>query len=245
MSEPAWKDEGSSTRLVRARPAAWPVAPALEAERRQRERARRRLDPRLVLLAEPRSERAAAFRLLCDSLITKGLPRVLAVSSTAPKEGKTTCAVNLALVLAERSPGPVLLVDGNPFEPALATMFSIDESTPTPRSLELPWLAPFRLIPLTPTLHVAAIVRGGGEPPSPTEHDGFEILIERLSQVGYEHVFVDCPTLDGSAAVSRLLGVAEGVLLAVRSGRTTGRALRQAVEQIGQARALGVVLLED
>ena len=39
------------------------------------------LDPRLVMLAQPDSARASAFRQLRDDLLDRGLPRVVAVSS--------------------------------------------------------------------------------------------------------------------------------------------------------------------
>src|SRR5262249_3294469 len=67
------------------------------------------LDRRLILVTEPHSPRAASFRLLRDSLVAKSMPRVVAVTSAAPKEGKTTCAANLALALAEQPGTRVLL----------------------------------------------------------------------------------------------------------------------------------------
>src|SRR5262245_780030 len=54
------------------------------------------LDPRLILLREPDSERAASFRLLRYRLAERGNPRAIVVTSAEPRSGKTTCAVNLA-----------------------------------------------------------------------------------------------------------------------------------------------------
>src|SRR6202042_1608498 len=40
----------------------------------------RMLDPRLVLLLEPDSQRSASFRLLRDNLLARKAPRIIAVS---------------------------------------------------------------------------------------------------------------------------------------------------------------------
>ena len=89
----------------------------------------------LVLKREPDSARAVSFRVLRDNLLAKRLPRVLAVSSAAKNDGKTTCALNLALSLSEGA--RVLLLDGNLIDPQLAKIFCIDESTPTRAVLSL------------------------------------------------------------------------------------------------------------
>jgi len=46
-------------------------------------------DPRLVLMREPDSDRAAAFRVLRHHLLEMGRPQVVIVSSPQPGDGKT------------------------------------------------------------------------------------------------------------------------------------------------------------
>jgi Mrp family chromosome partitioning ATPase len=203
----------------------------------------RTVDPRLVLLTEPDSARAAGYRRLRDNLLAKGLPRVLAVSSATPREGKTTCAINVALALAEHTPARVLLLDGNFFEPSLGAIFHVNESTPTTPDIAA-WLAPYRLAELTPSLHVAAFVLPRGEPVPRFEKHRFDMLLDRLCRIGYEHVIVDAPAIEGSPMVTQLLGGVDGVLLTVRSGRTTARALRRAVEELPGGKGLGVALVD-
>lgn len=200
------------------------------------------LDSRLVMVKDPDSPRAAAFRRLRDNVLAKGLPRVLAVSSPAKRDGKTTCAINLALALAEHTPARILLLDGNFAEPALAKIFSVDDSTPTAPGNA--WLAPYRLAELTPCLHVAALVTRRGEPAPRYEKQRFDMMLDRLCRTGYDHIIVDAPAIGGSSMASQLLGGVDGVLLAVRAGRTTARALRRAIEEIPGNRALGVALVD-
>lgn len=202
------------------------------------------LDPRLVVLVEPDGGQAAAFRLLADNLLAKGLPRIVAVSSATQRDGTTTCAINVALALAENTAKRYLLVDANFFSPSLAKVFAIDETIPPEPSPDVPWVAPFKLGALTPCLHVATIVRRREEPPPRVDHRKLTRVIETFFAAGYDHVILDAPALDGSPAVSQLIGSADGVVLAVRSGRTTARALRRAAEELGSEKALGMVLMD-
>ena len=194
-----------------------------------------------MLLAHPDSARAAAFRQLSEGLLEGG-PRVVAVTSAAPGEGKTSCALNLALAFAEQRVPRVLLVDGNFFQPELAGVFGLDTSSPTSLALALPWLAPYTIVELTSWLHVA--VMAGDVAPERFDARKFDMLIDLLSGAGYDRIVIDAPAIDGSSAVRRLLAAADAVLLTVRSGRTTTRALRRAVDEVPKGRLLGAALVD-
>lgn len=201
-------------------------------------------DPRLVLFTEPHSTRASSYRLLRDSLIAKSMPRVLAVSSAVPGDGKTTCAINLALGFSEISSTRVLLVDGNFFAPELADVFAIDRLTAIVPPDGNAWLNPYKLVEVSPGLHVAGISRAPGEPPPRFDQQRFEAMIDRLVRVSYDYIIIDTPALRGSPAVIQLVGVADATLLAVRSGTTAGRDLRRAIEQIPEKKAFGLALID-
>lgn len=205
---------------------------------------RRVLDPRLVLLLEPDSQRSASFRLLRDNLLAKRALRIIAVSSGAMHEGKTTCAINLALALSERPATRVLLIEGNFFAPSLGEIFHIDSTTRPDPVLNHPSLAPYVIVQLMRDFHVAALVQQPGDPPPAFNSRWFELVINHLSGAGYDHIVIDAAALDGSPAVTQLLGMADGTLLTVRSHATTARTLRRAAEQIPEGRALGVTLMD-
>src|SRR5208282_5169951 len=70
---------------------------------------------RLVTFKKPRSPAAESYRSLRTSLLLCGNrkpPRVLAITSSLPSEGKTLTAVNCATVLAQQGAN-VLLVDAD------------------------------------------------------------------------------------------------------------------------------------
>ncbi len=206
---------------------------------------RPRHDHRLVILNEPDSTRAASFRLLRDNLLTNKLPRVLAVSSSAPNAGKTTCAINLAFALGEQPPTRVLLIDGNFFDPTLGAIFSIDASTPAVHDTDVPWLAPYRIAEVARGVHVAAIVRKRGDPQPRFDSQWFDTLIGHLCGANYDHLIIDAAALEGSPSVMQLIAIADATLLTVRSGVTTARALRRAADQVPKSKAMGVALIDS
>ena len=195
-------------------------------------------DLRLVMLAEPNGERASGFRLLRDNIASKGMPRILAVSSAEAKSGTTTCALNLAIAVAEQTSHKVLLIDANFAAPALAEILGIDETS------QDAWSAPFIISSLTPSLHVATVARRPDGSSAPVDSATLARMIDSFQRAGYQHIIIDMPAMDGSAEGPRLLRLGGGVLLAVRAAKTTTRALRRAVEQIGPQRALGVALMD-
>ncbi len=202
------------------------------------------LDKRLILLQEPHSTRAASFRVLRDNLLAKSMPRVVAITSARPNDGKTTCAVNLALALGELSGMRVLLIDANYFSPDLADVFTLDRLSPATPPDAAAWLAPYKLVEVTPSLHVAGIPRSAGEAAKRFDHHRFDDLVDRLVRVSYDFVVIDTPALRGTPAVTQLVSIADGALLVVRSGETTTRDLRRAAEQLPPKKALGITLMD-
>jgi Mrp family chromosome partitioning ATPase len=202
------------------------------------------VDARLVMLSDPDSPRSAGYRLLRDNMLAKGSPRLIAVTSGSANEGKTTCAVNLALALSEAPSKRVLLLEGSFSAPALGRIFHIDAATPAVPELDLPWLSPYRIVEITRGFHVGALVQRVGEPAPGFNSRWFDTVMGHLSDAGYDHLIIDTSALDGSSAVTRVVGIADGTLLTARSGGTTARALRRAAEQIPKGRALGITLID-
>ncbi len=97
-----------------------------------------------------------------------------------------------------------------------------------------PWLAPYRVADLSRSLQAAGIVLPAGEPLPRFEKTWFEGLIGALYRINYDFIVIDGPALTVSPLVPQLVGIAEGVLLAVKSGATTARALRRALRETGR-----------
>lgn len=203
-------------------------------------------DPRLIMLDEPDSDRSASFRILRHHLMDHGRPQVIVVSSATQGEGKTTCAVNLAMALAECNRARVLLVEATVRNPQLAQVFQL-----TPPWCFAEQLAAHRQQPLLPWsavhlpdmfLHVTAM-NPGLDQRQLLDAPAFAIAMERLRLGKYDHIVVDAPAVIGSAEVNLLQDAADGVILVARSKMTTTRTMRQAVEQLSPTKIIGSVLL--
>ena len=204
-------------------------------------------DPRLILVTDPDSEQAAAFRVLRHHMLEAGRPQVVVVSSPRPGEGKTTTALNLALALAECGRARVLLVETHVRRPQLSSVFRFVP----------PWcfaeqLAAHRHQPMLPWgfvdipqlwLHVAAI-NPRIEQNQLLDAPAFAIAMERLRLGGYDHIVIDSPPVLGSADVNLIQDAADGTLLVVRGKRTTARDLRRSIDQLSPARVIGTVMVE-
>jgi Mrp family chromosome partitioning ATPase len=202
-------------------------------------------DERLILVREPDSARAATFRVMRHRLQERGDPRIIAVTSPDPCEGKTTCAVNLALALGECGRARVLLIEANLRAPTFAPMFGFLPpecfSTQMLRHKEKP-LEPWSVVEVfTPSLHVLAVKPDTRD----TMLDGpaFSLAIEMLARAGYDYLVIDTPPVIGAADVNLIEDSADGLLFTAWSRETSARRLRQAVEQLAPAKILGLALV--
>jgi succinoglycan biosynthesis transport protein ExoP len=202
----------------------------------------------LVTQGDQFSHRAESFRQLRTHLhftnISGGAQSVV-VSSSIPGEGKTSTAVNLAIMLAE-SGTRVLLVDADLRRPRVAKYLGVEGSVGLSgvlsHSVELedaiqPWGRGGALHVLT----------SGRSAPNPSELLGsptMEKLMTRL-ETDYEVVVIDAPPLLPVTDPSVLGSMASGVVLVVSAdGRTNRAELTQAVANLEavDARLLGLVV---
>jgi Mrp family chromosome partitioning ATPase len=205
------------------------------------------IDPRLVLLRDPDSTRAASFRVLRHQLVDAGSPQVIAVTSPRERERKTTCALNLALALAEPGQSQVLLVDANRLRPEVAHILrfvpprcflvQVEERQGEPeggwRVVDMPSLG----------LHVLAIDASEERRPL-VDGPAFVAAFEGLRLAGYDYIVVDTSSVLRSADVNLIQDAVDAVLLTAVQRRSTARDLQNSVEQLTPAKILGTTLFE-
>jgi Mrp family chromosome partitioning ATPase len=204
------------------------------------------LDPRLVMLSDPYSQRAASFRGLRYKLAS-GDKRVIAVTSAEVGEGKTTCAVNLAIALGEGGGAKVLVVEANFRSPQFMRLFGFRPPEGFAAQLanhrtspKEPW-AVIELV--GPRIHVLAVDETAPSPPV-LDHVAFSVAMARLKSAGYDFIVIDTPPALGGADVNLIVDAVDGVLIAARARRSTGRAVRKTIEHLSPATILGVVLMD-
>jgi Mrp family chromosome partitioning ATPase len=203
------------------------------------------LDSRLEILNDPGSERARSYRLLRHRLLSQADPRIVAVTSAHPGEGKTTCALNLALAMAEDTMTHVLLVDLNLRRPALGRVFGF---TPFENIVEnmarfVDVGPPYPVASISGTrLHVAALpekpIEGGR-----LDRTLFAVALSDLRNV-YDYIVIDAASVLESGDVDVVGECSSGVIVAARAGRTRKADMRRAIGQLAPAPVLGTVLID-
>lgn len=158
----------------------------------------RKVSPELVALNEPFSPRAECFRALRSQLMMRlfsegGRPRqAVAVISPDRGDGKTYCAANLAVVLAQLG-GRTLLVDADMRSPRMHEVFKIKNQAGL--SAILSGRAGKQIIQQVPGIPSLFILPVGTTPPNPlelVERPAFGLLMRELASK-FDHVVVDTP----------------------------------------------------
>ena len=94
----------------------------------------------------------------------------------------------------------------------------------------------------SPSLHVLAVKPDSDAEPL-LDGPAFNLALEMLRQANYDYIVIDTPPVLGAADVNLVEDVADGVLFTAWSRETSGRKLRQALEQLAPAKLLGLALL--
>ena len=218
---------------------------------------------RLISHFAPKSALAESFRALRTSVQFSGLERgakTLVVTSSSRGEGKTTVAVNLALVMAQAG-SRVLLVEGDMRVPVISQIFGIERSpglsevilgshrweevvrTVTDVMMGKIKAEEILAVPGMDNLH---IITSGTLPPNPAELFNFRRTDEFISQVRerYDVVIFDSPPVLPVTDTVILGSKVDGVVMVYRVGKIGRGALRRAKVQLdgANAKVFGVVL---
>jgi Mrp family chromosome partitioning ATPase len=203
------------------------------------------LDENLVMLKAPESAAATSYRLLRHRLLAAGDPRVIGVTSAAAGEGKSCCAINLALAIGEQIGTRVLVIEANVRKPWMAKAFGFSPSQCfAERMANLDGVTePWIMTKLEGTrVELSAIDPRASEHPK-LDRVLFANTIRDL-RAEYDYIVVDTPSVLDSADVNSVADAADGVIMVARTRITRRKLLRSAIEQLAPARVLGVVLVD-
>jgi capsular exopolysaccharide synthesis family protein len=203
-------------------------------------------EARLVCLTDPGSLGAEKFRVLGLRLRTLREQRKLkkvVVTGTAPEEGKSLIAANLALNQARSKVLKTLLLDGDLRRPTLAKRFGIGELLP---GLCECLRGERQLSEVVYQLEGSGLwfLPAGMTPENPLELMQSGRLQEFLNQLGafFDWIIIDTPPLFPLADTAYWMKQADGTLLVVREEVSLRRVLQQAVETLDPSMILGAVV---
>lgn len=209
----------------------------------------RKVSPELVMLREPFSPRAEAFRALRSQVTMRvytgiGTERpALAVISADSGDGKTYCAANLAVGLAQLGGGRTLLVDANLRNPRQHELFGLANRAGL--SSILSGRTDSQVIEQVAGVPALFVLPVGTTPPNPlelVERPAFSVLMRELASK-FDHVVVDTPAAAHGADAAVIAARCGAALLVARRGATRVGQAQQLVESFsgGAVRMAGVV----
>ncbi len=197
----------------------------------------------LADLRSPFSEAYHAIRGVMGFTTAEGVPRVLAITSARPEEGKSTTAMALAQGFA-RLGHRVLLIDLDLRNPSLHKLAGADNRKGASTYLS----GGATLDEITqqtqwPNLH---LIPSGPLPPSAAELLTGQRITAMVRQASeqFELVVIDSPPVMGLADAPLIASLANGAIVTVEAGRTGRGQAVSAIRRLRMAnvRILGVVL---
>jgi succinoglycan biosynthesis transport protein ExoP len=169
--------------------------------------------------------------------------RTLVITSTAPGEGKTMIAANLAIGLAQAGQR-VLLIDGDMRCPRVHEMFK-QKQEPGLSNLMVGHAAPSACIRKSSVLGLW-LLTSGRVPPNPAELLGSQRYREFIRSLGdhFDSVIIDSPPALAVTDASVAAAAATGVVFVIGAEMTSRQSARIALQQLENARPrfVGAVL---
>jgi polysaccharide biosynthesis transport protein len=209
-----------------------------------------KLSAERAVLEDGSSSLAEAFRgTVASILFSKSYhPHIVVVTSSRPKEGKTTVVANLGAALAEIG-SRVLLIDGNMRQPRLHKIFNQANTWGLSDLLreeniidELPLEV---LVRKTTVLNLCLLPSG-----ALTDNIFGLLYSDRMLRLfrrfrdEFDYLLVDAPPCLEFVDARNIGRYAEGLVLVVRANYTEWRIAREALQRLegGGARVIGVIL---
>jgi capsular exopolysaccharide synthesis family protein len=201
---------------------------------------------RRIALLQPDSYVAEQFRALRGRIEAMETPdrriRTIAITSALPGEGKTTAAINLALVTALSVGRRVLLVDCDLRRPRVHSALGLR-----------PKAGLAEVLTGDVTFEEAVTRTEGADldvlavrdrPSNPSELLGSPTMRELIAAVAkrYDRVILDTPAALGLPDAKAVGDQCDGLVMVVRADKTRQEYVQSVLEILGRGRMLGVVL---
>jgi protein-tyrosine kinase len=171
--------------------------------------------------------------------------RIALICSAQPDEGKTFCALNLALSLAGEQDVEVLLIDGDFGKPEILSMLGVAPKAGFVDAIADPDLDPEALIVRT-DVGALSLLGAGRRVNNVTEllaSERTREVLARLASANPRRILLfDSPPALASSAASVLASHAGQTLMIVRADRTAEADLREALELLSPCPLVSLLL---
>jgi len=213
----------------------------------KKEKSPEAIKPELLVLQDPDSQFAELIKTITTSILLsrpEAPPKVIAVTSPMPGEGKTTISTNIALSLASLSKR-VLIIDGDLRRPAVHKAFGI-----SPRQGLSTYLTGRSALPeivvKDKNFDKFFIIPVGPIPPNPIELLNSQTMGKMFDYLRekFDHIIIDTSPLIGISDPIIIGKHADGVILTAWAGKTSRKSLENSISTLRKygIKLLGVVL---
>jgi capsular exopolysaccharide synthesis family protein len=203
------------------------------------------LNKRRIALLQPDSFVAEQYRSLrarLDALASERPVRTIGVTSSMPGEGKTTTALNLALVSSMSLGRRVLLVDCDMRRPKVHTALGLRPEAGLAEVLTGEATLDRAVVKAEGTDLLVLPVRS--TPSNPSEllsSDRMRSLVEELAR-SYDQVIFDTPPTLAIPDAKIMSELMDGIVFVVRANATPREDVASALDVLDRRRVLGIVL---
>jgi protein-tyrosine kinase len=206
------------------------------------------IDKNLVSHLAPQSFEAEQFKILRTHIffpLSGKVPRIIAITSAVPEEGKSFVAANFAVSIARELDRSVLLIDCDLRKPSIHKLFGFKNNLPglseyLSNNIELSSLLFQTNVPKL------TILAGGSPVDNSSEllsSDRMAAMLRKVSQnQGDRFVILDTSPVNITAEAVALSNYVDGILLVTRLGYTPRSHLKELLKVIDREKIIGSVL---
>lgn len=210
------------------------------------------IDEHLVTLRDrfsPQVEQYKALHYALEEASVSDRPHVVAITSAAAKDGKTTTAINLAGVLAHRQDARVLLIDADLRRPSVAALLGLGDHGSSVGLVDVirdPGLTLDRAAIRLPAFNLSILTAGS------VADDPFELL--RVPRMGgvlqearrqFDYVVIDTAPLLCVPDARALETCVDGFVMVVAAHRTPRKLVGEALDLLNPSKLIGVIFNRD
>ncbi len=186
------------------------------------------------------SEQFKSLKIRIAELTRNKPMRVMAVSSAQPEDGKSLVSSNLAASLSRDTGRRVVLIDCDLRNPSIHRYFGTGVEPGLLGFLRGDIQQPFCFMRRLERLY---LMTAGGYSASPVEMLSMEKmknLVDYLKEE-FDTIVLDCPPFGPISDAQIISGMADGLVLVTRSGKTTYGNIEKAFRSINREKLIGVV----
>lgn len=198
-----------------------------------------KIESRLVTHFDPKSPISEAYRTLRTNIQFKDIEntnRAILITSSTPKEGKSTTVANLAITMAQMG-SKTLLVDTDLRRPVIHSIFDLKKDAGITNYLVSK--SSFEEVIKSTVIDNLYVVTSGPLPPNPSEILSSNKMKEFIQRARSEFstILFDSPPIIAVTDAAVLSSIVDGLILVIKAHQTRRDAIRRALSLLESVKA--------